>query len=156
LTYDLQVRREIDLSACIFSCSICLRCSCLGGDTRNGITVSPEEVIPLDGSRGEANFVIKWPKASDQSYIKFLTNHKAVKKSYTAEDSGKFVTILGFECRGIEPVAWHPSVDFNIESTGGCIFDKADLTEKEWADYDEDNDLSVSIMSLEYKFESTP
>lgn len=128
----------------------------LGGEVRNGITISSDDVYPLEGSRGEANFVIKWPYATDQSYIKILTNNRGVKPSYTADDSGNYVTILGLECRNIEPTAWHPSFDFVIESSEGTTFDKVDLSDRDWADYDEENDLSVSITNLEYKIESSP
>eukprot|EP01040_Poterioochromonas_malhamensis_P013214 gene13214-14504_t len=127
-----------------------------GGEVRNGITISSDDVYPLEGSRGEANFVIKWPYATDQSYIKILTNNRGVKPSYTADDSGNYVTILGLECRNIEPTAWHPSFDFVIESSEGTTFDKVDLSDRDWADYDEENDLSVSITNLEYKIESSP
>eukprot|EP00599_Poterioochromonas_sp_BG-1_P007513 CAMPEP_0173135664 /NCGR_PEP_ID=MMETSP1105-20130129/2023_1 /TAXON_ID=2985 /ORGANISM="Ochromonas sp., Strain BG-1" /LENGTH=161 /DNA_ID=CAMNT_0014047699 /DNA_START=24 /DNA_END=509 /DNA_ORIENTATION=- len=127
-----------------------------GGEVRNGITISSDDVYPLEGSRGEANFVIKWPYATDQSYIKILTNNRGVKPSYTSDDSGNYVTILGLECRNIEPTAWHPSFDFVIESSEGTTFDKVDLSDRDWADYDEENDLSVSITNLEYKIESSP
>jgi hypothetical protein len=110
----------------------------------------------LEGSRGEANFIIKWPGSSGQAYIKLLSNVKGVKTSYNAEDSGNFVTILAMECRNVEPTTWYPSLDFLICSSGGKQFENVDLSEKEWADYDEENDLSVSIMNLEYKIEHHP
>ncbi len=122
---------------------------------RKGITVSSEDVYPLEGSRGEANFIIKWPYANEQSYIKFISP-KGVATSIPAEKSGEYVTILAMECRNIEPTAWHPSFDFIVKSSGGTVFDKVDLSDKDWADYDEENDLSVSITNLEYKIESKP
>jgi hypothetical protein len=125
----------------------------LGGETRKDITVSSADELQLEGSRGEANFVIKWPGSAGQAYIKLLSNVKGVKNSYNADDSGNFVTILAMECRNIEPIAWYPSFDFLIRSSSGKLFEYVDLSEKEWADYDEENDLSVSIMNLEYKIE---
>ncbi len=86
--------------------------------------------------------------------MKFVT-HKQVKPSYQEADSGKFVPILAIECRSIEPTAWHPNFDFVAESTGGGIFDKVDLSDRDWAEFDEENDLSVSITNVEYKFELT-
>ncbi len=100
--------------------------------------------------------MIKWPYANDQSYIKIIS-HKSVKPAYTESDSGNYVTILALECRNIEPIAWHPSVDFVVQSSGDneTIFKEVDLTDRDWADYDEENDLSVSITNFEYKIESS-
>lgn len=114
--------------------------------------MSSGDVEALDGSRGEANFVVKFPGASSQSYIK-LVAVKNVSGEYNK--SGQWVTILGMECRGLVPVTWIPGIDFNATSTGGTQFDGIDLTEKEWADYDEENELSVSVMNLESKIETS-
>jgi hypothetical protein len=97
---------------------------------------------------------MKWPYANDQAYMKIVT-HKQVKSLYKEEDSGKFVPILAVECRSLEPIAWHPNFDFVVQTTGGAIFDKVDLTDLDWAEFDEENDLSVSITNLEYKLEVT-
>lgn len=103
------------------------------------------------------------------------------------EDQGKFAPIVGFECRGLEPIDWTPEVltgrlhriafapatnvclheqyatrsrlrtlqgGFVIESTRGKVFRDCDLSEKEWVDVDEDTGESVSIMELEWKFET--
>jgi hypothetical protein len=126
-----------------------------GGDVRKGITISTEDVYPLEGSRGEDNFIIKWPYANDQSYMKILANPKTIKSSYDADHSGDYVTILGLECRGIEPIAWYPSLDFVVRSSEDTVFNKVDLSERDWADYDEEHDLSVSVTNLEYKIESS-
>ena len=40
-----------------------------------------------------------------------------------------------------------------MESSSGAIFENVDLSENDWADYDEKNDESVSITNLEYKIE---
>ena len=39
-------------------------------------------------------------------------------------------------------------------STEGNRFDDVDLSEDDWADYDDENDLSVSISELEHRFET--
>jgi hypothetical protein len=79
-----------------------------------------------------------------------------VKDEYVAEDSGNYVAILAFECRGLEPYEFHPLGDeFVVESEGGTVFDSdIDLSEGDWADYDEENDLAVSISEFQAKFES--
>eukprot|EP01039_Chlorochromonas_danica_P002548 gene2548-2789_t len=129
-----------------------------GGDERKGVTVSTEESFPLEGSRGEANFLIKWPHASDQAYIKILTQSRAVAKEYSVDDGGSFVTILALECRGLEVTAWHPSFDFDVESIGGTVFkhNQVDLSDRDWTEYDEENDLSVSVLNLDYRIDVAP
>lgn len=125
-----------------------------GGDRREGITVSTGDLQSLDGSRGEAHFIVKWPGSISQAYIKILPV-KNVDGTYKAAQSGKWVTVLGFECRGLEPTAWIAGIDFDAVSTGGTSFKEVDLSDKEWAEYDEENDLSVSITNLEYKIETS-
>lgn len=81
---------------------ICVR-NCLifaaGADCRNGITVSRGDVLELSGSKGDANFVIKWSNSKNQSYMKII-DKKGISGEYTSSDTGKFITILVLECRG--------------------------------------------------------
>ena len=121
-----------------------------GGDTRNGVTISTADILPLDGSKGDANFIVKWTKSSPQSYAKIVPL-KNVNGKYSK--SGEWTTILAIECRGLELIEWIPETDFHVETEGGFTFYGIDLREKDWAEYDEDNDLSVTIMNLEYKIE---
>ena len=58
-----------------------------------------------------------------------------------------FDALVEFECRGIDIIKYHPQDDFEVVSTGGAKFTEVDLSE-EWADYDEKNDLSVTIMKV--------
>ena len=85
----------------------------------------------------------------DQAYIKIVPIKK-VDGCYRV--TGGWTPVLAMECRGLTPVRWHPSVDFNATSEGGTLFGEVDLSD-DWADYDEENDASVSIMGLEFKIE---
>ena len=123
----------------------------MDGEIREGITFSSSDVLELVGSKGTANFIMKWKGSKEQSYIK-IVEVKKCDGSYKLDDAGKFVTILGIECRGLEPCAWIPSTDFLAETNSGKLME-TDLTDLDWADYDEDCDETVSIMGLEYKIE---
>lgn len=70
-----------------------------------------------------------------------------------AGHAGQWVSVLGLECRGVVPVRWRPFRDFIAESTEGHYFEDVDLSEGDWAEYDEENDLSVSITNVEAKVE---
>ncbi|KAL4860038.1 hypothetical protein ACK3TF_000258 [Chlorella vulgaris] len=110
----------------------------VGEDVRENVVVDPGEQHDLDNSRGTANFRLKWDRSSKhQAYM----NCEAVKG---------FVPIMGFECRGLEPVSYQPET-FLVKSKGGQTFE-ADLSEGEWADYDEKLGESVSIMGIEAMF----
>ena len=52
-----------------------------GGFSRDGITFSSLDELDLEGSRGIANFIVRWDKASSQSYIK-LVDMKGVTGKY--------------------------------------------------------------------------
>jgi hypothetical protein len=110
-------------------------------------------------------FALKWEGAKKRSNLQVLDDPKAALKKkkckgeptrdYKAEDSGNFVPILAVECRGLEPFAYHALGDeFIVESEGGAIFNSdVDLSEGDWAEYDEENDAAVSISEFEAKFE---
>jgi hypothetical protein len=126
-----------------------------GGEVRKDVTVSEADLQSLDGSRGEAHFVMKWPFSREQAYIKIVA-HKKVRPCYEEQDAGSFVPVLAMECRNLEPIAWHCGVDFSATSAGNnTVFQEVDLSDKDWAEFDEENDLSVSITNLEYKIEVT-
>ena len=42
---------------------------------------------------------------------------KLTRDAITAEDSGTFVPIMGFDCRGLEITKWHPTEGLLVKST---------------------------------------
>jgi hypothetical protein len=125
-----------------------------GDDVREGVRVSPLETHELTGSRGEANFRLKWARDARHEATLNVQAVKGVTRALTAADAGKFVPVAGFECRGLEPVGWRPENGFTVTSAAGTRFEEADLSEREWADYCEKGGDSVSVMELEYRFET--
>ncbi len=71
----------------------------------------------------------------------------------TENDADKWVPTAVFECRGLEPYAFHPEGDWEVESTGGTKFSDVDLQESEWTDYCEKLGESVGIYKVQGKFE---
>ena len=95
-------------------------------------------------------------------------------------DNNKFKTVVVFDCRGIEPVDFSPRNGWKVTNLSGpcvCIyclievrgwretededdggretgteFSDVDLTEKEWAEYDEKSNESTLISELEVNF----
>lgn len=54
---------------------------------------------------------------------------------------------------GIEPTACIPGVDWTVQSRGGTIFESVDLSEGDWAEYDESHDDSISVTDVVYVVE---
>jgi len=126
------------------------------GSERKTVTVSSTDVEELEGSRGDANFVVRWAKGAPQAYVKMVPVKKC-DGTYKAENSGQLVTLLGLECRGLTVTKWHVGAgDFDATSVGGTNFNGIDLTDSDWADYDDQNgnDMSVSVTAFECKVES--
>eukprot|EP00904_Undaria_pinnatifida_P001206 jgi/Undpi1/11086/HiC_scaffold_30.g13384.m1 len=127
------------------------------GERREHVEVTRARNEELVGSRGTANFVVKWEGAKKQATanivdIKKVTTGGEIK----GEQSGEFVSVLALDCRGLEPVAWHPSTDFSVTSGGGTVYgsDDVDLSEGDWTEYCEKSAAPVSIMEIEHKFEN--
>jgi len=132
-----------------------------GTEVRKGITISNAEEFEVQGSRGTANFVLKWEGAKAQSSMSIYTPTRAgplkgmTLGEYPAAQSGKFHPIAAFECRGLEPISWQPTIGYTIENEKGGKHDNVELAEKEWCGYDQENDLSVGVYDLEFQFEVT-
>ena len=160
--YHLKLKIELENIECIQKIPNNLwkfDINSLAGDTKEGITISEEDVLELDSSKGDANFVMKWSGSNQQAYIKIIKN-KLIHDKYTCNNSnsGSFVNILGLECRNLEISKWHPSIDFiaygKEDSNGDAtVFDEVDLSDLDdgWCDYDEKTNESVSITNLQYE-----
>lgn len=127
------------------------------GERKDGITLSINDVLEIEGSRGEANYVMKWPGGAQQAYIKIVEipakkGGKDFKSTYTADDSGKWVRFVAMEARGIDIDKWIVTDDFGKAfGATGTVFDEVDLSDADdgWCDYDEKADASVSINEVQ-------
>lgn len=75
---------------------------------------------------------------------------------YTIEDSNKFKSIVTFDCRGISIIDFSPRNGFKCRGVeSNTVFNDVNLELKEWVDYDERQNLPVSIMDVEHQFVTT-
>ena len=83
-------------------------------------------------------------KAKDNNSIREMTEN----------DSETFVPVLALDCRGLEPYEFFPmGGEFTVTSLGGKVFDEdVDFSEDDWGEYDDENDIALSISSFESKF----
>jgi hypothetical protein len=142
-----------------------------GDETRENVVFNPSETLDQEeGAREPAHhFGLKWEGSKKISILQALDEKEATSalkkkkkykgekpRSYTGDDSGNWVPLLLVECRGLEPYAFLPMQDeFIITSEGGCKFDEEiELGEGEWAEYDADNNVPISMEEVEFKFEA--
>ena len=143
-----------------------LKLKCVGcGETPNHWQyVTSSEKTAVKGGRGEANAVIKCKLCSRENSIDILTESIG-RYSYEDSESNKFTTIVAFDCRGLEPVDFDPRVgwvasgykiatedDDTENHVTGTIFSDIDLSEKEWADYDDKSEESTFISDFQCQF----
>ena len=148
-------------------------------EIREKVVLNPSEYVEDDDDNNReppCHFKITWEGSKKRSTMEVLSDQAvktALKKQkkggkkknknddgmmipreMTADDSNSYVPILALECRGIEPYQFHPmGNEFIVISEGGTKFDSdIDLDEGDWADYDADHDISVSISEFESKF----
>jgi hypothetical protein len=65
------------------------------------VLVFSVQITAAIGGRGTANFVINLGRK--EANLSFVQVKNKTRRTYTAEDSGKYVPIVAFECRGVEP-----------------------------------------------------
>ena len=141
-----------------------------GDEIRENVVFNPSETLEQDESAREPphHFCLKWEGSKKTSILQALDDKEvaaALKKKkykgdkprqYTGDDSGNWVPLLAVECRGLEPYAFHPmGEEFVVTSQGGKIFtEDVDLSEGDWADYDEENDAAISLSEIEFKIDA--
>jgi hypothetical protein len=124
-----------------------------GDEVRKGVVVSEEEKIEIAGGRDQVNFILKWPGAKKESQLTVIRDVKKLTRVIEAKDSGEYVPFVGFECRGMEPIAWYPESGYKVTSTGETTtFENVNLSE-DWVDFDEEGEQSIGIYDIEYKFQ---
>ncbi|XP_060070390.1 CXXC motif containing zinc binding protein-like [Ylistrum balloti] len=127
-----------------------LKCHSCGEATTEFQYLTLIDSSPLKGGRGSASLVMRCKLCSRENSIDII---KDSIKPYNIDDSGKFKTVVVFDCRGMEPVDFSPRVGFMAEgSETGTKFPEVELTEGDWVDYDEKQGESVGVYDIEHKF----
>jgi Eukaryotic protein of unknown function (DUF866) len=142
-----------------------------GDEVRENVVINPSDTVEQDeGAREPPHHLsLKWEGSKKASILQILDDSEtasALKKKkykgekprsiYRGEDAGQWIPLLCMECRGLEPYAFSPMKDeFVIVSEGGCEFtEDIEFEDGEWAEYDADNDVPVSLSQVEFKFAS--
>lgn len=140
-------------------------------EVRDNVVFNPSETVEQDESSREPehHFRLKWEGSKKASVLRVLDAKEAAAalkkqkkhkdgppRSVTADDASQWIPLLAMECRGLEPYTFHPMQDeFVIVSKEGSRFDdEIELGDGDWADYDADNDCSVSLEGIQFKFQA--
>lgn len=122
-----------------------------GEDVRENVTVSSREEVDLTGSRGTAHFALKWARdAKHQASLQVVEEIKKLKLEWSSEDN-QFGPLVGFDCRGLEPISWQPQDGFIVTASNGAVFEDVDLSD-DWSEYEEKAKQVISISDLKWRF----
>ena len=59
--------------------------------------------------------------------------------------------VIAFECRGCDPVKWHPGGGWRVAHARGKVFEDVDLSD-DFCDIDEKSNEPCSVMELKWEF----
>jgi len=69
-------------------------------------TIAKRDVFEIEGSRGDANYIMKWEKGDKTSCNISILDEKTVDGTYHADDANKWKTICVMEARGADIIGW--------------------------------------------------
>ncbi|TGZ64821.1 hypothetical protein CRM22_006191 [Opisthorchis felineus] len=150
LKCDLDNVTNLRASGDDFRWYVQAKCTNCGQEFPDFIYVCPAERVALKDSRGDANLIIRCKFCNRVGNVDIVSGSDA---AYNAEDSGQFKTILVFECRGVELIAFSPRVGWSANGLdSGTSFVDISLSDKNWCDYDDKGDCEVNIFNVESRF----
>ncbi|CAL9774797.1 unnamed protein product [Musa acuminata subsp. burmannicoides] len=127
-----------------------VKCENCGEISQKETCVVLSESVPLPNGRGTANLVQKCKLCGRDGTIQMVPGHG---EPLTIERSqaGIRSKLMVFDCRGFEPVNFSFENGWKAESLSGTSFE-VDLSEGEFADYDEKGECPVGITNLQASF----
>lgn len=133
----------------------CLDIELLGtGELRESVILCRDEMVEVPSSRGTANLILKVDN-NQYATISIIDDPNKVKTSISSEDSesGRYVGVVAFDCRGCLVKSWRPTGFYTVRTPNGTEFTEVDLQSGEWYDVDPSTNQPVSIMSVKYEIE---
>ncbi|XP_037083481.1 UPF0587 protein v1g245604-like [Pollicipes pollicipes] len=117
-----------------------LRCANCGDEPDHFQYACGLDTTPVRGGRGHANLVVKCKLCGRENTLDIVEN-----SGRPLTESDIFQTVVAFDCRGLEPTDFSPRIGWACRGTDSDTpFANVDLSEKEWVEYDEKANQSVS------------
>ncbi|EIE85560.1 hypothetical protein RO3G_10270 [Rhizopus delemar RA 99-880] len=111
-----------------------------------------KDTYEISGSRGSASLVMRCKFCKREGTARKVDLSFKIKK-YNIEQNGKFQQIAQFDCRGLELVDFQPRDSwFAKGAESDTVFNDIDLSEGEWAEYDEKSGEPVGISDIKVEF----
>ena len=123
-----------------------------GSETRSDVWLDPAILVEAPGGRSETNLVITFEGASKPATVNVVPCD-ATSTEYTEANSGQFVAIACFECRGCEVTGYSVQSEWIVVGESGCEFTEEVELNEDWCDYDEEAGVSPEISEFAYKIE---
>ena len=116
-----------------------------GTEERDGVEIYPDNEEGVFGSKGTANFKLKWDKKDKfEATLKVLST-----KPLTVSRSWK--SIAQFETRGLDLIKFYPKTG-DVVANSGTLFADSDLENEDgFSEYDEDAKVPVSVTDAEFR-----
>ncbi|XP_018319686.1 UPF0587 protein CG4646 [Agrilus planipennis] len=126
-----------------------MKCTNCGEVSDKWHDVSEARTYPTKMGKKDTHFLAKCKLCGRESSVDIVQGSNG---SYTLECQGNFKSIVTFECRGFEPIEFSPGPGWKVKvRETGNVFD-ADLSEKEWVEYDEELGESFGIYEFASQF----
>ncbi|CAL5355505.1 unnamed protein product [Camellia sinensis] len=113
-----------------------MRCGNCGEVTQKETCVSLNETVSLHQGKNTTNLVQKCKFCGRDGTVTMITG-RGRPLTQEMSQSGKHTPLMLFDCRGYEPVEFLFGSGWKVESLEGTKFDDVDLSEGEFAEYDE-------------------
>ncbi|XP_062022221.1 uncharacterized protein LOC133738659 [Rosa rugosa] len=121
-----------------------LKCQSCGEPTQKETALSLSESVPLPVGKGTTNLIQKCKFCGREGTVTMMPGRGRPLTEELSE-AGKFAPLMVFECRGYEPVDYVFGGGWKVQSLAGTTFDDVDLSEGEFAEYDEKGECPVMI-----------
>ncbi|XAR69272.1 hypothetical protein NMG60_11000800 [Bertholletia excelsa] len=127
-----------------FSYFFKLKCGYCGEVTQKETCVSLNETVPVPKSKGITHLAQKCKFCSREGTVTMIAGQGRPLTQEISE-AGNYSPLMGFDCRGFEPLEFAFGGGWKVESIEGTQFDGVDLSGGEFAEYDEKGECPVMI-----------
>ncbi|CAN6457018.1 unnamed protein product [Victoria cruziana] len=128
-----------------------LKCGNCGELSQKETCVTLSEVVQLPKGRSTTNLSQRCKLCGRDGSVLMIPGRG---RAMTDEDSesGKFVPVMMFDCRGFEPIGFSFRDGWAAESLSGTKFESIDLSDGDFVEYDEKGQCPVGVSNLQERF----
>lgn len=128
-----------------------LKCGNCGEVTQKETCLSLSETVPIPNGKGTTNLAQRCKFCGRDGTV-LLIPGRGQPLTLEFSQMGKFTPVMVFDCRGFEPMEFSFGSEWEAVSTAGTRFIDIDLSEGEFAEYDEEGKFPVGISNLKAEF----